>query len=139
MSFAGIAVLGAVSGLTIMFGLPIARWGRPGPRLMAFLTSASVGVLLFIFYDVIRNASETVEEQLSKSSAAGAGFGLLLAAGLAIGLFTLVMFERISRRRPLPSGQGALAAAHAVTARTQLSPARFSLLAAEAGSASIEW
>jgi ZIP family zinc transporter len=111
MSFAGTAVLGAVAGLTIMAGLPIARWGRPGPRLMSFLTSGSVGVLLFIFYDVIRNASQTVEAQLSRSSAAGAGFGLLLAAGLAIGLFTLVFFERISRRSPLPSGPGALAVA----------------------------
>jgi ZIP family zinc transporter len=122
MSFAGTAVLGAVSGLTIMVGLPLCRWGRPGPRLMSFLTSGSVGVLLFIFYDVIRNASQTVEAQLSRSSAAGAGFGLLLAAGLAIGLFTLVFFERISRRRPLPSGPGALAAAHAVAARPPLSP-----------------
>ena len=122
MSFAGTAVLGAVSGLTIMVGLPIARWGRPGPRLMSFLTSGSVGVLLFIFYDVIRNASQTVEAQLGRSSAAGAGFGLLLAAGLAIGLFTLVFFERISRRTPLPSGPGALAAAHAVAARPPLSP-----------------
>jgi zinc transporter, ZIP family len=122
MSFAGTAVLGAVSGLTIMVGLPIARWGRPGPRLMSFLTSGSVGVLLFIFYDVIRNASQTVEAQLSRSSAAGAGFGLLLAAGLAIGLFTLVFFERVTRRRPLPSGPGALAAADAVGARPALAP-----------------
>ncbi|HEX4580225.1 MAG TPA: ZIP family metal transporter [Candidatus Dormibacteraeota bacterium] len=122
MSFAGTAVLGAVSGLTIMVGLPIARWGRPGPRLMSFLTSGSVGVLLFIFYDVIRNASQTVEAELSRSSAAGAGFGLLLAAGLAVGLLTLVVFERVSRRSPLPSGPGALAATN-VGARPPLAPA----------------
>src|ERR1700680_1089745 len=122
MSFAGTAVLGAVSGLTIMVGLPLCRWGRPGPRLMSFLPSGSVGVLLFIFYDVIRNASQTVEAQLSRSSAAGAGFGLLLAAGLAIGLFPLFLFERVSRRRPLPSGPGALAATEAVAARPPLSP-----------------
>ena len=131
MSFAGTAVLGAVSGLTIMVGLPLCRWGRPGPRLMSFLTSGSVGVLLFIFYDVIRNASQTVEEQLGRSSAAGAGFGLLLAAGLAIGLFTLVLFERVSRRKPLPSGPGALAAADAVSARPPLSaPLRTALFIA---------
>src|ERR1700680_3436569 len=101
MSFAGTAFLGAVSGLTFFVGLPIARWGRPGPRLMAFLTSGSVGVLLFIFYDVIRNASETVEAQMGRSAGAGAGFALLLAGGLAIGLFTLVLFERMTRRSPL--------------------------------------
>jgi ZIP family zinc transporter len=111
MSFAATAVLGAVSGLTILFGLPIARWGRPGPRLMSLLTSASVGVLLFIFYDVIRNASETVEARLGASGAQGAGLGVLLATGLAVGLFVLVLFERVSKRRPLPAGPGAMAAA----------------------------
>ncbi len=121
MSFAATAVLGAVSGLTILLGLPIARWGRPGPRLMAFLTSASVGVLLFIFYDVIRNASETVESRLSSSPGQGASLGLLLAAGLAMGLFVLVVFERVSRRRPLPAGPGAMAASDpAVTRRAPL-------------------
>ncbi len=110
MSFAATAVLGAVSGLTILLGLPIARWGRPGPRLMSLLTLASVGVLLFIFYDVIRNASETVEGRISTSAGQGAALGLLLAAGLAIGLFVLVLFERVSKRRPLPAGPGALSA-----------------------------
>ncbi len=110
MSFAATAVLGAVSGLTILLGLPIARVGRPGRRLMAFLTSASVGVLLFIFYDVIRNASETVEARLSRSSGQGATLGLLLAAGIAVGLAVLVVFERVSRRTPLPAGPGAMAA-----------------------------
>lgn len=110
MSFAGTATLGAVSGLTILLGLPIARWGRPRPPLMALLTSASVGVLLFIFYDVIRNASETVEARMARSAGQGAGLGLLLAGGLAFGLFVLVMFERFSRRSPLPAGPGAMAA-----------------------------
>lgn len=123
MSFIATAILGAASGLTILFGLPIARWGRPGPRLMALLTSASVGVLLFIFYDVIRNASETVESRMASSSAAGAGFALLLAAGIAVGLFSLVLFERVSRRRPLPSGPGAMTATAVGSTRTPLAPA----------------
>jgi zinc transporter, ZIP family len=109
MSFTGTAVLGAVSGLTILLGLPISRRGRPGPRVMAFLTSASVGVLLFIFYDVIRNASETIEARMNGSTGQGTALGLLLAAGLAVGLFVLVFFERVSRRSPLPAGPGAMA------------------------------
>ncbi len=117
MSLGATAALGAVSGLTIMLGLPIARWGRPGPRLMSFLTMASVGVLLFIFYDVIRNASETVEAQVSRSAASGILFGLLLAGGIATGLSVLVIFERLSRRRgqPLPTGPGAMVAAPPTT------------------------
>lgn len=131
MSFAATAVLGAAAGLTILLGLPIARWGRPGPRLMSFLTMASVGVLLFIFYDVVRNASEMVETQMNRSSGAGALFGILLASGLAAGLLGLVAFERISRRRgqPLPAGPGAMAAA--APARVPLAgPLRTALLIA---------
>jgi ZIP family zinc transporter len=131
MSFAATAFLGAVSGLTILLGLPIARWGRPGPRLMAFLTSGSVGVLLFIFYDVIRNASETVESRLSSSGGQGAALGLLLAAGLALGLFVLVVFERVSRRSPLPTGPGALAAGAVASTRAPLpAPMRTALFIA---------
>jgi zinc transporter, ZIP family len=109
MGFPETAVLGAVSGLTILLGLPISRWGRPGPRVMSLLTSASVGILLFIFYDVIRNASETVESRMRGSAGQGAALGLLLALGLAVGLFVLVVFERVSRRTPLPAGPGAMA------------------------------
>src|SRR5579863_522684 len=121
MSFAGTAALGAVSGLTILLGLPIARWGRPGPRMMSFLTLASVGVLLFIFYDVISNASQTVIAQMGQSTARGALFGLLLAAGVAVGLFSLVILERLSRRSAAVAGPGAMAAA--ASTRIALSPA----------------
>lgn len=112
MSFAGAAGLGAIAGLTIFFGLPVARLGRPGAARMAFLNSASIGVLLFIFYDVIRNASESIETALDASRVRGIGYGLLLAGGLAVGLLGLVVFERLvmRRRRPMPSGPGALAA-----------------------------
>jgi ZIP family zinc transporter len=88
-------------------------------------------VLLFIFYDVVRNASETVEGQMSRSTATGAGLAGLFAAGLAIGLFTLVFFERVTRRRPLPSGPGAMAAAPARVGRSPLSgPMRTALFIA---------
>ena len=120
MSFAATAGLGAVAGLTIFLGLPIARLGRPHPRLMAFLSSSAVGVLLFLFYDVIKNASESVQAAIADDRAKGIGYALLLAAGLGIGMLGLVVFERVFRRRPpLPAGPGALASA-ALTA----SPAR---------------
>jgi zinc transporter, ZIP family len=130
MSFAGTATLGAVSGLTILLGLPISRWGRPGPRVMAFLTSASVGVLLFIFYDVIRNASEAVESRMRGSAGQGAALGLLLAVGLGVGLFVLVGFERVSRRRALPAGPGAMAALEVPTRAPLPAPLRTALFIA---------
>ena len=112
MTFPQAAGLGAVAGLTILLGLPVARLGRPRPSRMAFLTLASVGVLLFLLYDVIKNASETITGALDTSRAQGIGYGLLLAAGLGTGLMGLLVFERLmKRRRPqMPAGPGALAA-----------------------------
>lgn len=116
MSFAGTAALGAVAGLTIFLGLPIARLGRPGQRTMAFLNAASVGVLLFLLYDVISKANESVEAHLRHDRLGGSGYGLVLAAGLGTSLLGLVLFEKLTLRRMkrdepvLPTGPGALAA-----------------------------
>lgn len=123
MSFGSTILLGAVAGLTILLGLPVARLPRLGPRVISFLTAGSVGVLLFLFYDIIRNASQTVEAAMSASAASGAAHGLLLAAGIAAGLGVLVLFERVSRRRPLRSGPGAMAAASAAAEHRVLHPA----------------
>ena len=60
MTFAGTAALGAVAGFTILLGLPVARIGRPSPPRMAFLNSASIGVLLFLFFDILKNAYEPI-------------------------------------------------------------------------------
>jgi ZIP family zinc transporter len=113
MTFAQTAGLGAVAGLTILLGLPVARIGRPRPSRMAFLTAGSVGVLVFLFYDVIKNASETITGALDHNRAQGAGYGLLLAAGIGVGLMGLVYFERLmKRRRPrVHPGPGAMAVA----------------------------
>jgi ZIP family zinc transporter len=113
MTFAQTAGLGAVAGLTILVGLPVARIGRPRPSRMAFLTAGSVGVLIFLFYDVIKNASATITGALDHSRAEGIGYGLLLATGIGVGLMGLVVFERLmKRRRPrVHPGPGAMAAA----------------------------
>jgi len=113
MTLAQAAGLGALAGLTIFLGLPVARIGRPRPSRLAFLTAASVGVLIFLFFDVISNASGTIETAIDANRGTGIGYGLLLAAGLAVGSLGLVVFERLMKRRPssMPSGPGALAAA----------------------------
>jgi len=119
MNLAGTAALGALAGFSIFLGLPVARIGRPAAARLAFLNAASVGVLLFLLYDVVAQANETVESELSASRARGVGFGLLLAAGLTTGLLGLVVFERLSRRRRrsvMPTGPGAMAAALALDA-----------------------
>jgi ZIP family zinc transporter len=113
LNLAATAGLGAVAGLTICLGLPLSRVGRMKAGVLSFLTAASVGVLLFILYDVIRNASETITATLATDRGKGIGYGLLLAVGLAVGLLGLVAFERMVKRRArrrLPAGPGALAA-----------------------------
>jgi ZIP family zinc transporter len=112
MTYAQTAGLGALAGLTIFFGLPVARVGRPRPTRLAFLTAASVGVLVFLLYDVVKGASETIQGALDTSRGTGIGYGLLLAVGFAVGSLGLVAFERVmKRRRPqMPAGPGALAA-----------------------------
>src|ERR1700737_1802925 len=99
MSLATTAVLGAIAGLTIFLGLPLARLTRPRSWLMSYLTAASVGVLLFILYDVIRNASETINSALSSDRGLGIRYGILLAVGLAAGILSLVAFEKVRAGR----------------------------------------
>jgi zinc transporter, ZIP family len=119
LNLAATAGLGAVAGLTIFLGLPLSRVGRMNAGVMSYLTAASVGVLLFILYDVIRNASETITATLDTDRGRGIGYGVLLALGLAVGLLGLVAFERTVKRRArrqLPSGPGALAATEVAAA-----------------------
>jgi ZIP family zinc transporter len=118
LNLAATAGLGAIAGFTIFLGLPIARAGKPRPGLMSFLTAGSVGVLLFILYDVIRNASETLLGALDRDRGLGIWYGILLAAGLAVGSLGLVVFEKAvkrRRRRELPAGPGAMVAAPEAT------------------------
>lgn len=137
MTFAGTAGLGAVAGLTIFLGLPVARLGRLRSPVMALLNAGSIGVLLFLLYDIVGHADETVSAALDRDHARGAGYGLVLAAGLTAGLLGLVLFERAAvrrQKRPQQStgGPGALAvgaaAAHpaataGATPRRSLAPA----------------
>src|SRR5438445_4040838 len=121
MSFAGTAGLGAVAGFTILLGLPVARIGRPGTARLSFLNAASIGILLFIFFDVIRSASETITGALDHDRARGTGYAALLAAGLTVGVLGLIVFERFTlgrRRKGMPSGPGAMAMAVALPAAT---------------------
>jgi ZIP family zinc transporter len=45
-------LLGAIAGVTIFLGLPVARWRRASERLRGLLTLASAGVQLFVIIEV---------------------------------------------------------------------------------------
>jgi ZIP family zinc transporter len=106
MSAAKIAALGAIAGLTIFLGLPIGRLRNPAPRLRALLNAVAVGILLFLLWDVLAHAWEPVDAAVGEHRYGPAlGDGLVLGAGVAVGLLGLVYFDRwiAARRTPSPA------------------------------------
>jgi ZIP family zinc transporter len=93
-------LLGAVAGGTILLGLPIGRVRRPAPTVRALLNAVAVGVLLFLFWDVLSAAWEPLDAALTRLHGGGGGlagavgFGVLFVGGLAVGLLSLVAYER---------------------------------------------
>ena len=63
MSFTETVLLGALSGFTIYLGLPFARLRLLGPRAKVALAMFAVGVLAFLFVDVMEHGFEIVEER----------------------------------------------------------------------------
>ena len=105
MSFEKTLLLGFVAGVTIFLGLPIGRLRRPAANLRAMLNAIAVGILLFLIWDVLSQAWEPIDTALSDYHAGhgglgdAVGYGLLLTAGLGIGLLGLVTYERWMDRR----------------------------------------
>jgi ZIP family zinc transporter len=135
-------LLGLIAGGTILLGLPIGRMRRPAPSLRALLNAIAVGILLFLVWDVLSAAWEPIDAALGSvheghgGVGTAIGFGVLAAAGLSVGLLSLVGYERwmgkvAARSRVVPPpqnfGPGAAHAAELAPVRTGLSawsPAR---------------
>ena len=95
-----IVLLGIIAGATIFIGLPVGRLTGAGVSLRAFLSAVAVGILLFLFWDVVSAAVESIEGALL-AAVGGTGpwgeFALLAAVGalgLAASLLGLVAYER---------------------------------------------
>jgi ZIP family zinc transporter len=92
-------LLGCIAGVTILLGLPIGRLRTATPTLSALLNATAVGVLLFLFWDVLSAAWAPIDTALSTAHAgkgglgAAAGYGVLFSVGLAAGLLSLVYYE----------------------------------------------
>ena len=119
MSGPEIVGLGAVAGFTIYLGLPMGRLRNPATGLRAFLNAMAVGVLVFLLWDVLSGAFEPVEKALTAAKEQSGSwlrfgwYGATFAGCLAIGLVTLVYYDRWLGRRPKPAlfGPGAAAVA----------------------------
>jgi ZIP family zinc transporter len=91
-------ILGSLAGLTIFLGLPVARLRLASLRYLSLLNAFAIGILLFLFIEVMEHAVAPVEEALEEGES---GFLLLLftvALGFGAGLLSLVYYgQRILR------------------------------------------
>jgi ZIP family zinc transporter len=113
LSFAQTAALGALAGFTIYLGLPFGRLRLLDDRARVALAMFAVGVLAFIFVDVMEHAFGIVEGAVqgfkdeTSSLSHAVGLAALLGGGFGAGLAGLAMVERHLRSmRPLPPMSG---------------------------------
>jgi ZIP family zinc transporter len=110
MSLGTTLLLGFIAGVTIVLGLPLGRLRRPAPGLRAFLNAVAVGILLFLVWDVLSAAWEPIDSALGQvhdghgGAWTATGYGLIFAAGLAVGLLGLVAYERWMSSRATRAG-----------------------------------
>src|SRR5258706_36245 len=71
MSFLQIILLGGLSGLTIFLGMPIARLRIAKKVHLVFLNALSIGVLFFLFVDIITEAFGITGPLANKKSSWG--------------------------------------------------------------------
>ena len=108
LSYLGLLVLGAIAGLTIFLGLPIAF--LPHNRLLkGFLNSIAIGVLLFLLIEILHEVIDAIgvsaEAVFNKSMPAldAVQIVAVVLIGLFFGLLSLVFFEQkfIKNMRPI--------------------------------------
>jgi ZIP family zinc transporter len=109
MSFVETAALGALAGLTIFLSLPLGRLYKLGSRTRVGLAMFAVGVLAFLFVDVLEHAFGIVEGAVEDfkdgrgSFVHAGGLTLVLALGFTLGSAGLGVFEqRVRKPRVLP-------------------------------------
>lgn len=88
------ALLGAIAGLTIFIGLPVARLRGLPKGTQGFLNAVATGVLVFLLFDILGNASQPVNAALGHYRAGGRLLFWelvgIFALGLGFGLLSLV-------------------------------------------------
>lgn len=112
MSYGTTIFLGAIAGLTIFLGLPVARLPKRPLRLQGFLNAVATGVLVFLLWDVLSKADEPVVGALDAVRKGDvANFASLVAvffAGLTVGLLSLIYFNRSLAERLHRAGANSL-------------------------------
>jgi ZIP family zinc transporter len=95
-----ILLLGAFAGLTIYLGLPLAFLQQTPLSLKVFLNMLATGVLIFLLFDVLSKASDSINAALDQVRTQHTGTGLfaldlcLLVLGIGLGSVGLVYFNQ---------------------------------------------
>jgi zinc transporter, ZIP family len=95
MNFWQTVLLAAIAGFTIYLGLPVGRIKGLSERTRSFLAMTSVGILIFLFFDIVGQLSEPIEETLTQANFIQ--FFILLSIfilGIGVGLMGLIAFEK---------------------------------------------
>jgi zinc transporter, ZIP family len=104
VSFGETVVLGALAGFTIYLGLPFGRIRFVSQRTRVALAMFSVGVLAFLFAEVLVHGIEIIEHRVEElgegegSAGSALGLGLLFGGGFVAGTAGLALIEK--RMRP---------------------------------------
>lgn len=107
-------ILGAIAGLTIFLGLPFAAMRRVPRHWLAFLNAVAIGVLFFLLFDILRQASEPIVDSLGKmqqglGAAPFVWLTVVYVVGLGVGLVGLVYFSRfVFHKQRAAVAEGAL-------------------------------
>jgi ZIP family zinc transporter len=129
MSSAEILGLGALAGSTIFLGLPMGRLHDVGARVKSFLSATATGILLFLLWDVLKEAIEPVQDALDdRTWGHFAGLSALAFGGFAVGLLSLVYYDawmKVRRRKSFLGPGAASVSEFERTHFTGLSPARW--------------
>src|SRR4051794_8079435 len=115
MSLGETVLLGAIAGSTIFLSLPFGRAQLKDDRMRVALAMFSVGILAFLFVDVLEHGFAIVEEPVEEKHLGTAiGLVLLLGTGFFAGIAGPSWLERRLRpagptRPPLAGGDAAAA------------------------------
>jgi ZIP family zinc transporter len=99
MSFSQAVLLGAISGLTIYIGMPIAKLHIPRKGHIVFLNALAIGILFFLFVDIITHALSPIEQTIQNHTLSAFFLLVALIIGFGSGLLSLVYYGRIFLRK----------------------------------------
>ena len=105
LSFGLTVVLGAIAGLTIFLGLPIARMRNVTPNTIGALNAIAIGILVYLVVEIAANATAPLANALQQWHRGGGSvwdivwLGIAYVCGLFVGLVGLgALATRMAKR-----------------------------------------